>query len=323
MGSLATVIISSFNSANLILETLESVLIQTYEDLELIISDDCSTDNTVGLCKAWLKKNQGRFLNSHLITSEKNTGVSGNANRGLHAAKGEWIKFLGADDTLKPNCIADNIEFAAGNPGTKVLFSQVEVYKDTFVQDNYIKTIPGVISERGSILSQGITAGSQYKMLLLSDRIHFSPSLFIHRDTMLSVGGFDERFPMMEDYPLWLNLTKSGHRLYFMDKVTVNYRQHSAAINNTSVNYLVKPNYFRTEKFRRIYTYPNLPLDVRMNARSSWFASQVFRCNLLNINNRRNRIIHSILTVWLNPFRYYIWLRKRFNKKLQENEFYM
>lgn len=322
VGSLVTVIISSYNSANLIIETLDSVLIQTWKDLELIITDDCSTDNTVGLCQTWLKKNKGRFVNSHLVISEKNTGVSANANRGLRVAKGEWIKFLGADDTLKANCIADNMEFVTGNPGIKVLFSQVEVYKDTFVQDNYLKTIPGVISEKGSIISPEITAESQYKMLLLSDRIHFSPSLFIHRDTMLSIGGFDERFPMMEDYPLWLNLTKAGHRLCFMDKTTVNYRQHSAAINNTNIDCLIKPSYFRTEEFRRIYTYPNLPVDVRMNSRLKWYLSQIFRCNWLNINNRRNRILHSVVTVWLNPFRYFIWVRKRCNRQLQANDYY-
>lgn len=319
---LVSVIISTFNSGRFLIETLQSVYNQTWTDLELIVTDDCSTDNTIDLCQKWLREHDSRFVKSLFIKSMKNAGVSSNANRGLRAAKGDWIKFLGADDTLKTNCIADNMEFVACNPGIKVLFSQVEVYKDTFVKDNYLKTIPGIISERGSILSPEISATSQYKMLLLSDRINFSPTLFIHRDTMVSVGGFDERFPMMEDYPLWLNLTKAGHRLNFMDKVTVNYRQHCAAINNTNIDYLIKPNYFRTEGFRRIYTYPNLPVGVRMNYRLIWLQSQLFRCNRLNINNKRNQVIYSVLTVWLNPLKYYLWIRKRFNKQLQADEFY-
>lgn len=317
-----SVIISTYNSSSFITETLESIADQIWHDLELIVTDDSSTDNTVEVCRQWIKENRDRFVHTELITSNKNTGISANANRGLRAAKGKWIKFLGADDTLKTNCIEDNMAFIASYPEAQVLFSQVEVYKDNFDINNYLKTIPGVISPNGSILSTGITAEAQYKMLLLSDRIHFSPSLFIQRETLLSVGGFDERFPMMEDYPLWLNLTKAGHRLCFLDKETVNYRQHSAAINNINKEYLIKPNYFRTEEFRRIYTYPNLPVDVRMNNRLTWYLSQVFRCSWLNINNRRNRILHLIFTVWLNPFRYYLWLRKRFNKQLQANEFY-
>jgi glycosyltransferase involved in cell wall biosynthesis len=323
VNPLVSVIITTYNSTSFIIDTFESIAGQTWQELELVVTDDCSTDNTVEVSRQWMREKRDRFYRAELLTTVKNKGVSANANRGLRAAKGEWIKFLGADDTLKTNCIADNMEFVASDPGIKVLFSQVEVYKDNFNANNLLKTIPGVISPSGSILSTGISAESQYKMLLLSDRIHFTPSLFIHRDTLLSVGGFDERFPLLEDYPLWLNLTKAGHRLCFMDKVTVNYRRHSAAINNTNIDYLIKPNYFRTEKFRSIYTYPNLPWDLRMNARFSWFASQVFRCNWLNINNKRNILIHSILTVWLNPFRYYIWLRKRFNKELQENGFYV
>ena len=159
-------------------------------------------------------------------------------------------------------------------------------------------------------------------MLLVTDRIHFSPSVFLHRETLLSVGGFDEGFRLMEDYPLWLNLTKNGHKLYYMDKVTVNYRQHSKAINNTGTNYLVNLNYFRTEDFRRIYTYPFLPADVRLSQRFYWYASQIFRCDYLNRNRMAGRFLLSFMTIYCNPFRYFIWVRKRFNKELKYNDLY-
>jgi glycosyltransferase involved in cell wall biosynthesis len=323
VNPLVSVIIATYNSSSFIIDTFESIAGQTWQELELIVTDDCSTDCTIELCRKWIHEHRNRFFRTELLTSPINSGVSANANRGLSAAKGEWIKFLGADDTLKTNCIEDNIAFVANNPEVKVLFSQVDAYRNNFEINNYIKTIPGVISDKGSILSPSSTADSQYRMLLLSDRVHFSPSLFIHRETLLSIGGFDERFPLMEDYPLWLNLTKAGSRLHFMDKVTVNYRRHSAAINNTNIDYLIRPNYFRSEDFRRIYTYPYLPRDIRLNQQWNWIVSRPFRSNKLNRKTRWNSLLLNLLTIYLNPFKYFLWLHKRINKKLESNEFYM
>ena len=154
------------------------------------------------------------------------------------------------------------------------------------------------------------------------DRIHFSPSAWVHRETLVSLGGFDERFKLLEDHPLWLSFTKNGHRLYFMDKITVNYRAHSKAIANNAITWLVDPNYFGEQDFRKIYIYPFLPLDIRLNAWFTWFASQIFRRKRINKNNKQNRFLLRLLTIYLNPFKYYIFLKKRFRKDLKENEFY-
>jgi hypothetical protein len=139
---------------------------------------------------------------------------------------------------------------------------------------------------------------------------------------LISVGGFDERFKMLEDYPLWLNLTKKGHKLHFMDKVTVNYRQHSKAINNTGRIFLINPNYFKQEEFRKAYTYPYLPMDIRLKQRYVWYASQIFRFDWLNKKLRYNKLLYYLLTIYLNPFKYFIALRKRINSDLGESEFY-
>jgi alpha-1,3-rhamnosyltransferase len=323
MNSLVSVIIATYNSSPFIVETLESVSKQTWKKIELIITDDCSGDDTVELCLNWLNTNSQRFSFTEILTSKENTGVTANANRGLYIAKGDWIKLLGADDTLKPKCIEDNMLWITAHPEVKALFSRIEIYKDTFEPDNLLETTPGNPYNPSSIMAPGRSSESQYKMLLKSDRIHFSPSVFLHRETLINTGGFDERYKLIEDYPLWLNLTKNGHRLYFMDKVTVNYRRHAKAIYNIDKSYLINPNYFKHEDFRKIYTYPYLPADIRLYNRYNWIASQIFRCNWLNKNRKFNKLLLSLLTIYLNPFKYIIWLRKRFNKNLKDNEFYM
>lgn len=320
---LVSVIISTYNSSQFVIETLESVSKQTWQNLELIITDDCSEDNTVEICRNWIDKNSERFYNSEILTYNINTGISANANRGLKVANGYWIKFLGADDTLKSNCIEDNMTWIASHPLVKVLFSYIEVYMDTFEPRNLLETIPLDPFNYKGIMASGRSADSQYKMLLLSDRITFSPSVILHRETLISLGGFDERFKLLEDHPLWLNLTKRGYKLYFMNKVTVNYRRHSKAINNTGIPYLINPNYFKQKEFLKIKTYPYLPPDIRLNQQFKWYASQVFRCVWLNRENSPNRILKALLLVYLNPFRYYIFFKKRLVKNLKDNEFYM
>jgi alpha-1,3-rhamnosyltransferase len=322
MEPLVSVIIASYNSSGFIIETLESIRNQTWKEKELIITDDCSKDNTIELCKAWLNDHKTDFRNTLLIEANENTGVPANVNRGLNASSGEWIKILGADDTLKTDCLEYNIREVSSNPVIRVLFSKVEVYRDTFEPGNLIRIIPGDPFNPEGIMSPGRDAVSQYKMLLVCDRIHYSPSVFIHKETLISVGGFDERYKILEDHPLWLNLTKNGIKLHFMDRVTVNYRQHSGAINNTGETQIINPNYLKSNEFRKVYTYPYLPADVRMDQIYTWKVSRIFRIKMFNKNTSFNRLLFSMLTIYLNPFRYFIRLKRWLRTDIKNNEFY-
>ena len=320
MDPLVSIIVVTYNSSKFVEETLNSIKTQTWPELELIITDDCSQDSTVEICQEWLAKNQSRFSRTQLITTPVNTGISANGNRGLKAAKGEWLKAIAGDDALFPNCIEDNMNFIRQNPKTRVLFSYARVYAEAFEEKNFIGIIPG--QSPTNIINDSLTAADQYKILLLSDRITFTPSNFIHLETQMRVGGLNEKVKMQEDYPLWLSLTKAGYKLYFMEKETVKYRKHEKSTNNMMIDYLIRPNYFRTEDFRREYIYPNLPWDIRWERRFVWYSSQIFRLDKINRNHRLNRILYAILTVWCNPLKYYLYIKKKTNPNLKNNEFY-
>ena len=322
MSTLVSVIIVTYNSADFILETLESVANLTWQDMELIITDDCSADHTVKLSENWLKDHQKRFRRTAVVTSGVNTGVSANANRGLKEAAGEWVKFLGGDDAFAPGFLTKSMAYVTAHPEVRVLFSQLDVYRETFEKKNYLRTTPEEIAS-DSIFRPGRTVEGQFRMLLCADRIHFTPTAFLHRQTLLSVGGFDERFRDFEDYTLWLNLTRNGHKLHFMHEVTVKYRMHDRALNNKPVPRVVNPNYFKEEKMRRIYTYPYMPLDLRLQARFIWVVGQIFRWERLNRYNPFSRFTWNLLTGYLNPFTYYIAIKKRLRPELRENELYL
>ena len=86
---LVSVIVITYNSSNTVIETLDSIAAQTYKDIELIISDDCSKDDTVKRIKLWIEEHKDFFVNCRIITTEENTGTVKNLNRGVKASKGE------------------------------------------------------------------------------------------------------------------------------------------------------------------------------------------------------------------------------------------
>lgn len=307
-GGCVSVVVATYNSARFVVETLESVKNQTYSDIELIVSDDGSYDETVTAARAWIKANEGRFLRTEVLTVPANTGVSANCNRGLAAARSEWVKFIAGDDILLPNCLADNILYVVGNPGIRVLFSQVRMYEGDFKECNFRYTYPQSVPM--NIMNPAFTPADQHRILLESDCISYTPSYFFHRPTLLSLGGYDEANRMVEDYPMWLKLTAAGIRLHFMLKETVGYRQHDAATNNRGDHPLIQPAVFRVYAFRRNVVHPQMPWIFVMNERYVMQIALFFQSLGWNKKTRVIVWIYQLLTVYLNPWRYAIYLSK-------------
>jgi len=319
MQEKVSVVILTYNSGFFVEETLDSVKGQTYSHLELIISDDGSTDNTVETCRNWIENNKDRFARTELITTNKNTGIPANFNRSTKAVKTEWIKFLSGDDALLPNCIEDNLHYVLTNPEVKVLYSYNQVYRNTFNEENFVRLNPS--SYPKNVISENITAYQQYKILLAGNKVSFTPSGFINRFALIDAGLPDEDL-FSEDYQLLLKLTRKGFKLYFMEKETVLYRQHQSAINNSTSQYIIKPHYFKTEIFRRRYIYPNVPVDIRLHYQYRWFVNQIFRFKFFNRNNSVNHFIYYLLNAVLNPFKYLLYIKGHFCLKYRNDLFY-
>jgi len=224
---LVSIVVIAYNSSNTILETLESIKSQSYTKIEVIISDDCSTDNTTEVCNKWLEVNKVRFVRTRLITSAVNTGIPANCNRGLKSAKGEWVKIIAGDDALIESCIANNIDFSTSMNDINCIHSGCEYYNEQLISENY----KGKSNYKAHPFnSMNITAKEQYHLILNRSNGIVAPTIFIRRKTIMSIGGFDESIKKIEDIPLWISLTSAGHKIFYLDSVTVKYRIHAASV---------------------------------------------------------------------------------------------
>lgn len=219
MQPLVSIIVVTYNSSGFVCETLESAITQTYPNIEIIITDDCSTDDTVQHCREWILNHNESKISLQLITAEKNTGIVGNANRGANATKGEWLKFLGGDDILAPTAIEDYVNYIKLHQGVRHLIARLIPFSGDYKYADLNK--PEKIIKY--LYRDEMTAEEQFRVIT---KMFFGsgPTYFINANEFRGCGCFDERFPMQEDYPLFIKMIKKGYKMMYMDKVTVYYR---------------------------------------------------------------------------------------------------
>jgi alpha-1,3-rhamnosyltransferase len=234
LNPLISIVVITYNSSEFVLETLESAKNQTYKNIEIIISDDNSTDNTVEICRTWIEKNKDRFVNSELITVETNTGIAPNANRGLKASKGEWIKFIAGDDMLLDNCIEELVVHIDKNTGIPMHFLVHGIIP--FRKDSEFEVVypPEKLMESEPI--------KQLKYLLKRGNSISGSAFFLERSTLLKLGGFDERYKLFEDYPLVIKYTYNNHKIWLVKKPLFKYRIHNSNLSFDR-SFLLKDSY--------------------------------------------------------------------------------
>ena len=176
---LVSIIVITYNSSEYVLETLESTKAQTYSNIELIVSDDSSSDETVEICRTWIAQNKARFARATLVTSELNTGIPANINRGVKISDGFWIKCIAGDDILAEDCISELIHYISGQKeDIYILYSDVIRFLGNSVNNVEIKKF-----ENARFCSRESSAKDQYEILLRSNRV-YAAAVIIRRDLL-------------------------------------------------------------------------------------------------------------------------------------------
>ena len=218
MGDLVSIIMPSYNTARYIFETIQSVINQTYQNWELIIVDDCSTDNT-DIVVEKIKDPRIKY-----IKNEKNLGAAVSRNRALREARGRWVAFLDSDDLWKSEKLEKQVRFMTKK---KCYFSYTdyEEIDDAGNRMNVIVTGPKVISKTG--MFNYCWPGC---LTVMYDRKKIG---------LIQI----EDIKKNNDYAMWLKVCKKA-RCYLLDEVLAEYRRwRSGSISTQKYKELIKWHY--------------------------------------------------------------------------------
>ncbi|MAF85421.1 MAG: glycosyl transferase family 2 [Dehalococcoidales bacterium] len=202
-----SVILPTYNRANMLTEAIDSALNQTFKDFELIIINNYSTDNTESVVKSYDDKRIRYFKN-------RNNGlVSVNRNYGIQKSRGEYTAFLDDDDLWLPEKLEKQVKLLDSNKELGLVYSGSHVIdnKGNLIRHTYFR---GIKPCRGDVFNE----------LLVSN---FIPQLtvLVRRETLDKVGKFDTKYKIAQDYDLWLRIA-AHYQVDFIDQPLAKYRFH-------------------------------------------------------------------------------------------------
>ncbi len=221
-----SVCIPTYNHADYLPFAIESVLSQSFTDFELIILDDCSKDNTVEVVERYLSDQRLIFE-----TNECNLGQTDNCNCCLSKARGEYIKFIHADDMLASSeCLGRMVSVLDCDRSVSLVSSARNII------DSQSRLVH-VVSEfgRGSFTADGHKIIS-YCLLRLKNYIGEPSAVMFRR--VDSGRGFSPRYTHALDIEFWFHLLEKG-RFAFIDETLTSYRVHPRQITNENVANLI------------------------------------------------------------------------------------
>jgi glycosyltransferase involved in cell wall biosynthesis len=206
-----SVITPTFNCANFIGAAIESVLTQTYGDLEMIVVDDGSTDGTAELMERW--RGDVRYF------SRPKMGVSAARNFAISVAQGEFLAYLDADDIWLPYRLAAGIAVMDAHPECGIVHGDVIVIDD---DDHVISEMwhreSGVRPPRGACVSD-LVRGNNVQV----------PTVLERRSCYDATNGFDQRFSRAEDYLHWFQVALKGYEFFYIDEPLAKYRRRTGS----------------------------------------------------------------------------------------------
>lgn len=197
MACLVTVVIPCHNAEYLVGRAIKSVLSQTYQQTEILLIENNSTDSTFAV----LKEYEAQYPDKITVYAQEKKGACAARNLGISKAKGDWIQFLDADDELLPPKIEKQIALGRSN--------DVDIVADDYCK---IRTV------NGKVVQQHIEIKEDPWLGVINSRLGITSSNLWKKDTLLKVNGWNEDLSSSQEYDMIFRLLKAGA------KVTVNHQ---------------------------------------------------------------------------------------------------
>jgi glycosyltransferase involved in cell wall biosynthesis len=213
-----SVCIPVFNGAEFIYECIQSVLTQSFEDIELLIVDNASTDNTIDICSAF----SDRRMRIHRGVS--NIGAHANFKKCFELARSELVILLPCDDLLEPGSLAALAPPLLAIPDAGMAFGRTKV----------IDSAGETLSEP-SFAESGFLSPEQ-ALCFIADKFNPIQHPLVRKTYYFEQGGFQKKYGCFLDIPLWISITCSSKAIYLAPDATTSIRQHPAQGQNIISN---------------------------------------------------------------------------------------
>jgi len=200
-----SVIIPAYNPGSLIVQAIESVLAQTFQDFEIIVVDDSSDDGTAERLREYQDK--VRYVR------QDRSGSAIARNRGILLSRGRYLAFLDADDLWMPNKLEEQLPLIEGSPNCVLVYSD---FNKTGDPDDDVRS--------GLQAREYWVKDSEFESLLRQNFIHTS-SVLVRKEALADAGIFDPKFKNAQDWDLWVRLAETGN-FGFVDQILTHYRVH-------------------------------------------------------------------------------------------------
>lgn len=221
---LVTALVGAYNQERWVLEALKSIQAQEFDDLELIIADDNSSDMTPSIIQSWLDDNQisGTFIRNYV-----NKGICETLNEAMPYITGKYVTMLACDDVWVASKTRKQVDYLNEHPETAMVFSNAEQIDNdgNSFSKSFLETYLGSTECPEDIF-----------LALCKHNFIPSSSVMIRADILSDVGPWDESL-IVEDHDMWLRISKN-HRVDYIDDILSKYRRVKRTFVDKSISTL-------------------------------------------------------------------------------------
>lgn len=207
--SLVSVILPAYNHENYVGQAIESVLNQTFQDFELLISDDCSPDNTVDIIK--------KYTDSRIKTNffKKNQGAATNHRYLIEQATGKYIALINSDDVWLPERLEKQVNFMENNSEYSACFSWA-----SFIDENNTP----IMQDTKIFMQPNRTQGEWLSHFFTQGNCICHPSMLIKKEVYTAIGTYNPALRQLPDFYEWIQVVKN-YKIYIYQEVLVLHRR--------------------------------------------------------------------------------------------------
>ncbi|MGB9694174.1 MAG: glycosyltransferase family 2 protein [Fervidobacterium sp.] len=233
-----SVVLPTYNRAHLLRRAVQSILNQTYQNFEVIVVDDCSSDNTENVVKGFCDER------IRYVRHEKNKGAAAARNTGIKAARGEYIAFQDSDDEWLPEKLEKQMKaFDSWPSNLGVVYTSfwlIDQNRKTFCPPLFVKQTDGEIHDA-----------------LLETNFVSTPTAVVRKECFEKAGIFDENLPRLQEWELWIRISKHYYFKHINEPLVNAYRQPDSISCNMNA-WIIAYKYILEKHFEEISKKPKL-----------------------------------------------------------------